>query len=188
MKEFPIIPFRSLAAMERWMEKYHATKDGIWLKMAKKDSGIPSITYDQALDTALCFGWIDGQRKGFDGDFFIQKFTPRRSRSLWSSRNVKKVAALTAAGKMRPAGLAQVEAAKQDGRWQRAYGNYEEMPIPADFIDVLKENSAAKATFDTLRRIDRYMIAFRLTTASTPETRQRRFTRIISLLEKGEFR
>jgi len=188
MKEFSIIPFESAAAMVNWMEDHHATEDGIWLKMAKKDSKIPTVTYDEALDIALCFGWIDGQRKSFNDMFFIQKFTPRRPRSLWSTRNVKKVAVLTATGKMRPAGFAQVEAAKQDGRWERAYGNYEEMPIPNDFLHALEKNMAAKATFNTLKKIDRYMIAFRLTTASKPETRQRRFDRILAMLEKGEFR
>ena len=187
MKEFPIISFEPAVAMKRWMKSYHASEDGIWLKIAKKASGIPTVTYDEALDIALCFGWIDGQRKGFDEDFFIQKFTPRRSRSLWSTRNVKKVAALTAAGKMHPAGLAQVEAAKRDGRWERAYGNYEEMPIPADFIDALNQSPSANATFDTLKKQERYIIAFRLTAARKPETRQRRFMKILAMLEKGEF-
>lgn len=188
MKDFPVIPFSSVEAMQAWMQDNHAATNGIWLKIAKKDSGIPTVTYDQALDTALCFGWIDGQRKSFDADYFIQKFTPRRPRSLWSLRNVKKVAVLTAAGLMRPAGLAQVKAAQEDGRWERAYGNYDEMPVPADFLDALKKNPAAQATFDSLKKLDRYMIAFRLTTASKPETRQRRFVKMLSLLEKGEFR
>lgn len=188
MKEFPIIPFDSATTMEKWLEKYHATENGIWLKMAKKSSGIPSVTYDEALDTALCFGWIDGQRKTYDDNYFIQKFTPRRPRSLWSTRNVRKVASLTAAGRMRPAGLAQVEAAKQDGRWERAYGNYEEMPVPADFLSALEKNPAAKATFGALKKLDRYLIAFRLTTAVKTETRQRRFNNMLTMLEKGEFR
>src|SRR5688572_23885627 len=168
MKELPIIPFSTGTEMERWLEAHHATQDGIWLKIAKKHSGIPTVTHDEALDIALCFGWIDGQRKTFDGDFFIQKFTPRRPRSLWSTRNVRKVANLTTAGQMRPAGLAQVEAAKQDGRWERAYGNYEEMSVPADFLEALEKNPAAQATFSSLKKLDRYLIAFRLTTASKP--------------------
>ena len=188
MKEFPVIPFGTAAAMEQWLEVYHATENGIWLKMAKKASGIPTITYDEALDLALCFGWIDGQRKTYDDNFFIQKFTPRRPRSLWSTRNVRKVAALTAAGRMRPSGLAQVERAKQDGRWERAYGNHEEMSIPADFLSALENNPAAKVTFDSLKKGERYQIAFRLTTALKPETRQRRFKRILEMLEKGSFR
>lgn len=188
MKEFPIIPFSTSATMERWLEAHHAIEDGIWLKIAKKHSGIPTVTYDEALDLALCFGWIDGQRKTYDNDFFIQKFTPRRPRSLWSTRNVRKVAELTAAGRIRPAGLAQVEAAKQDGRWDRAYGNLEEMPVPADFLRALKENPAANATFESLKKVNRYQIAFRLTTAIKPETRQRRFAKILAMLEKGSFK
>lgn len=188
MKEFPTIPFASATALEDWMEVHHASENGIWLKFAKKDSGIPTVTYDEALDIALCFGWIDGQRKSFDERYFIQKFTPRRPRSLWSTRNVKKVAALAAEGRMRPAGIAQVEAAKQDGRWARAYGNYEEMPVPVDFIEALEKNPRAKATFDGLKKLEKYMIAFRLTTAHKPETRQRRFDRMLAMLEQGEFR
>lgn len=187
MKEFPVIPFSNAAAMEQWLEVHHATENGIWLKMAKKASGIPTVTYDEALDLALCFGWIDGQRKTYNDDFFIQKFTPRRPRSLWSTRNVRKVAALTAAGRMHPSGLAQVEMAKQDGRWQRAYGNHEEMPVPADFLSALEDNPAAKVTFDSLKKGERYQIAFRLTTALKPETRQRRFAKLLAMLEQGEF-
>ena len=188
MKELPVIPFSTAEAMEQWLEAHNATQDGIWLKIAKKASGIPTVTYDEALDLALCFGWIDGQHKSLDNDFFIQKFTPRRPRSLWSTRNVRKVAALTAAGRMRPAGLAQVEAAKQDGRWARAYGNHEEMPVPADFLAALENNPAANAAFNALKKVDRYQIAFRLTTASKPETRQRRFAKILAMLEQGNFR
>lgn len=188
MKDYPIISFSTVAEMEEWLEAHCATESGIWLKMAKKTSPVPTVTYDQALDVALCFGWIDGQRKTYDDNFFIQKFTPRRARSLWSTRNVRKVAALTAAGRMRPSGLAQVEAAKQDGRWKRAYGNHDEMPVPADFLSALEENPTAKATFNALKKQDRYLIAFRLTTAIKPETRQRRFNKILTMLENGEFR
>ncbi len=188
VKEYPIISFGTATEMEQWLEVHHATTNGIWLKIAKKTSGIPTITYDQALDLALCFGWIDGQRKTYDDSFFIQKFTPRRARSLWSTRNVRKVATLTAAGKMRPSGVAQVDAAKQDGRWRRAYGNHEEMPIPTDFLSALEKNPVAKATFDTLKKGDRYLIAFRLTTALKPETRQRRFEKILGMLNESRFR
>lgn len=188
MKDYPIISFSTVVEMEQWLEAHHATQEGIWLKMAKKASGISTVTYNEALDVALCFGWIDGQRKAYDDNFFIQKFTPRRPRSLWSTRNVGKVAALTAAGRMRPSGLAQVKAAKQDGRWDRAYGNHEEMPIPADFLFALEDNPPAKATFDSLKKGERYLIAFRLTTALKPETRQRRFAKLLAMLEKGDFR
>lgn len=188
MSDIPVIAFNTAAAMEEWLALHHTDQDGIWLQIAKKHSGISSVTYDEALDIALCFGWIDGQRKTYDENFFIQRFTPRRPRSLWSTRNVKKIAALTKAGRMRPSGLAQVEAAKLDGRWGRAYGNHEEMPVPADFLSALENNLAAKTTFDSLKKTERYQIAFRLTTAIRPETRQRRFKNILSMLKEGKFR
>lgn len=188
MSDIPIISFKTATAMELWLQENHTNQEGIWLKMAKKHSGISTVTYDEALDIALCFGWIDGQRKAYDDQFFIQRFTPRRPRSLWSLRNVKKIADLTAAGRMQPSGAAQVETAKLDGRWERAYGNHEEMPVPADFLLALESNPAAKATFDSLKKTDRYQIAFRLTTAIKPETRQRRFSKIMAMLETGNFR
>jgi uncharacterized protein YdeI (YjbR/CyaY-like superfamily) len=118
--DLPIVPFESAAAWERWLSVHHAQPDGLWVKIAKKASGVPSVTYDEALDVALCYGWIDGQRKAYDAVFFIQRFTPRRRRSQWSKRNVDKIAQLAAAGRMQPAGLAEVEAAQRDGRWQAA--------------------------------------------------------------------
>lgn len=120
MAELPILPFESAEAWERWLAEHHTQTDGLWVKIAKKASGVPSVSYDEALDAALCYGWIDGQRKAFDATHYIQRFTPRRRRSQWSKRNVDKIAALTAAGRMQPAGLAQVEAAKRDGRWEAA--------------------------------------------------------------------
>jgi len=118
--ELPILPFASAALWEQWLSRHHAQPDGVWLKIGKKVSGVASVTYDEALDVALCYGWIDGQRKSFDSTFFLQRFTPRRRRSIWSKRNVDRVANLTAAGKMQPSGLAEVEAAKEDGRWEAA--------------------------------------------------------------------
>jgi uncharacterized protein YdeI (YjbR/CyaY-like superfamily) len=120
MAELPILPFESAAAWEQWLSEHHSQPDGLWVKIAKKASGVPSVTYDEALDVALCYGWIDGQRKAYDATHYIQRFTPRRRRSIWSKRNVNKVAELTAAGRMQPAGLAEVEAAQRDGRWQAA--------------------------------------------------------------------
>ncbi|HLA80189.1 MAG TPA: hypothetical protein VJP78_00975 [Thermoleophilia bacterium] len=114
------MPFASAALWEQWLSRHHAQPDGVWLKIGKKVSGVASVTYDEALDVALCYGWIDGQRKSFDSTFFLQRFTPRRRRSIWSKRNVDRVANLTAAGKMQPSGLAEVEAAKEDGRWEAA--------------------------------------------------------------------
>jgi uncharacterized protein YdeI (YjbR/CyaY-like superfamily) len=130
-KEMPIVPFASASLWEQWLAENHAQPDGIWLKIAKKASGIESVTYDQALDVALCHGWIDGQRRAYDNEHFIQRLTPRRPRSQWSQRNIQKVAALTAAGRMQPAGLAQVEAAKRDGRWDAAREQAESVELPA---------------------------------------------------------
>jgi uncharacterized protein YdeI (YjbR/CyaY-like superfamily) len=118
--DLPIIPFESAAAWERWLSEHHPQLDGLWLKIAKKASGVPSVTYEEALDVALCYGWIDGQRRALDDVSFLQRFTPRRRRSIWSKRNVNRVVALTAAGRMQPSGLAQAEAAQRDGRWQAA--------------------------------------------------------------------
>ena len=130
MGDLPIVRSASAAAWEEWLAAHHTQPDGVWLKIAKKASGIPSVTYDEALDVALCYGWIDGTRRAYDDTHFIQRFTPRRPRSQWSVRNIEKVAALTAAGRMQPAGLAQVEAAKKDGRWDDAYAEYHR-PTPA---------------------------------------------------------
>jgi uncharacterized protein YdeI (YjbR/CyaY-like superfamily) len=155
----------------------------VWLKIAKKGSGIASVTYDEALDVALCYGWIDGQKKTFDNDHFLQKFTPRRSKSLWSKRNINKVAELTAANRMQPAGLAEVEAAKQDGRWEAAYDSAKNMTLPADFLKALAESEQAQATFNTLNQTNLYAIAWRLQTARSPETRKRRLETILAMLE-----
>lgn len=119
-KELPILPFASVSLWEQWLFEHHAQPDGLWLKISKKASGIASVTYDEALEVALCYGWIDGQRKAFDGAFYLQRFTPRRPRSQWSKSNINRVATLTTAGRMQTSGLAQVEAAKQDGRWEAA--------------------------------------------------------------------
>lgn len=185
-KEFPILPFATAASWEQWLSESHARCDGVWIKMAKKASGIASITYDEALDVALCYGWIDGQRKAADDTYFLQKFTPRRPRSLWSQRNVGKVAALLAAGRMQPAGLAEVAAAKADGRWDAAYASPQHMVVPDDFLRALGETGRARATFDTLSRSEVYAIAWRLATAKMPETRQRRFDTLLAMLERGE--
>jgi uncharacterized protein YdeI (YjbR/CyaY-like superfamily) len=184
----PTLPFASVAVFERWLSKHHAQFGGVWIKMAKKDSGIPSITHDQALDVALCYGWIDGQRNAFDGEYFLQKFTPRRPKSLWSKRNIEKVAALTASGRMQPAGLAEVEAAQRDGRWAAAYDSQKNMVMPEDFLKALKQNKPAQAMFNTLSKSNVYAIALRLATAKKPETRQRRFGTLLAMLERGEFK
>ncbi|MFN8512243.1 MAG: YdeI/OmpD-associated family protein [Chloroflexia bacterium] len=185
-KEYPNLPFASASVWEEWLAEHHAAADGVWIMVAKKASGIASVTHDEALDVALCYGWIDGQGKTFDDTYYLQKFTPRRPKSLWSKRNIEKVTALTAAGKMQPAGLAEVEAAKRDGRWDAAYDSPKNMVIPEDFMQALGENEQALAFFNTLNQANKYAIGWRLQTAKKPETRQRRFDALLAMLERGE--
>ncbi|MFN8541788.1 MAG: YdeI/OmpD-associated family protein [Thermomicrobiales bacterium] len=185
-KEYPNLPFASASVWEEWLAEHHAAADGVWIMVAKKASGIASVTHDEALDVALCYGWIDGQGKTFDDTYYLQKFTPRRPKSLWSKRNIEKVTALTAAGKMQPAGLAEVEAAKRDGRWDAAYDSPKNMVVPDDFMQALGENEQALAFFNTLNQANKYAIAWRLQTAKKPETRQRRFDALLAMLERGE--
>jgi uncharacterized protein YdeI (YjbR/CyaY-like superfamily) len=185
-KELPTLPFASVAAWEQWLAEHHAQADGVWIKMARKATGIDSVTHDEALDVALCYGWIDGQRNSLDDTHFLQKFTPRRPQSLWSKRNIEKVGALTAAGRMQPKGLAEVEAAQRDGRWDAAYASSKEMVVPEDFLRALAERPEAQAYFNTLNRANTYAIAWRLATAKKPETRQRRFDALLAMLERGE--
>jgi len=187
-KELPILPFASVPLWEQWLFEHHTQVDGVWIKMAKKASGLASVTHDEALDVALCYGWIDGQRDTYDSRFFLQKFTPRRPKSLWSKRNTTKVAELTAEGRMQPAGLAEVEAAKQDGRWEAAYASSKQMVVPEDFLKALEHNKHAQAFFATLSKSNVYAIAWRLETAKQPKTRQRRFDALLAMLERGEFR
>ena len=184
--ELQIIPFESASIWEQWLLQNHGDERGIWMQLAKKASGIVTVTYDEALDVALCYGWIDGQRKSQDNDFFLQRFTPRRSKSLWSKRNVAKVLNLIEANRMQPAGLAEVEAARQDGRWQAAYDSSKDMVIPEDFLLALQPNEKAAAFFATLNKTNLYAIAWRLHTAKTPETRSRRLGALLEMLENGE--
>lgn len=185
-KALPVLPFASVQLLEQWLSTHYQT-DGVWIQIAKKVTGIPSVTYEEALDVALCYGWIDGQKNGYDANYYLQKFTPRRPKSLWSKRNIAKVAKLTAEGKMQPSGLAEAAAAQQDGRWEAAYASPKNMVFPEDFLKALETNKKAQTYFDTLSKSDVYAIAFRLATAQKPETRQRRFDRILAMLERGEF-
>ncbi|KAM0406600.1 hypothetical protein ACHAPZ_003368 [Fusarium culmorum] len=163
-------------------DNYLTNLSGLWLKIAKKSSPVPSITYDQALDTALCHGWIDGQRKALDETHFIQRFTPRRKGSLWSQRNVKKVATLIAEGKMKPAGQAEIDAAREDGRWERAYSSSSNASVPDDFQKALDENKAAGDFFAGLGKTKKYAFIQRLETAKKPETRTKRIEQFVTLL------
>jgi len=183
--DLPIEHFADPAAWERWLER-HPQSSGVWLKIAKKDTGIPSVTYPEALDVALCHGWIDGQKKGFDAQFFLQRFTPRRSRSTWSKINVAKIDTLSAAGRMRPAGLREVEAAKADGRWDAAYDGARSMDVPPELAKALAGNRKAKAFFDTLDKTNRYAVCWRVQTAVRPETKQARVEKLVAMLARGE--
>ncbi len=184
--EQPIVPFASAAALRRWLKANHARHQGIWLKFAKKDSGIPSITYAQAVEEALCYGWIDGQAKKFDADHWLQRFTKRGPRSVWSKINIGHIERLTKEGRMQAAGLAAVDAAKADGRWEQAYHPSSTAEVPADFIAAVGRNAKAKAFYESLNKANRYAIYFRLTTAKKPETRERRFQQLLEMMKRGE--
>jgi uncharacterized protein YdeI (YjbR/CyaY-like superfamily) len=181
-----VIAFESDADWEAWLEEHHATADGVWVKIAKKGTGIPTVAYPEVLDTALCFGWIDGQRKALDDQYFLQRFTPRRARSRWSQINRDKVEALSKAGRMRPPGIAEVERAKADGRWDAAYASVRTMEVPADLQRELDARPRAAAFFATLNSQNRYSILYRLHDAKRPETRARRLEKFVAMLEAGE--
>ncbi len=184
--DLPVLPFASAAAFEAWLEAEHGSAPGGWIKMAKKTSGIPSVTWAEAVPVALCFGWIDGQRRGLDATWFLQRFTPRKPRSRWSKINTEHVARLTAAGRMRPAGLAQVEAARADGRWDDAYDGQRTAAPPPDLQAALDANPQAAAFFATLRGANRYAVVYRVQDAKRPETRARRIERFVAMLARGE--
>jgi uncharacterized protein YdeI (YjbR/CyaY-like superfamily) len=184
--ELPIITFESPEAWENWLAENHARPNGVWLRLFKKYTGKPTISYEEALDVALCFGWIDGQGRGYDEQSHLQKFTPRRPRSVWSKLNTQRVERLIREGRMRPAGLAQVEEAKRDGRWERAYAPPSAAEIPEDFLAELNKRPNARAFFDTLNKRNTYPIAYRLHNAKKPETRKRRMGEILAMLERGE--
>lgn len=181
-----ILGFKSSADFRSWLKINGDNCDGLWLRFFKKDSDKATITYDEALDEALCFGWIDGQVKSLDAISWIHKFAPRRARSGWSKRNTEHVERLSKAGLMMPAGLAQVEAAKADGRWQAAYDSPGNAAPPADFLKALGKDKKAKAFFETLNKANVYAIVYRLQTAKKPETRARRMETILAMLGRGE--
>jgi uncharacterized protein YdeI (YjbR/CyaY-like superfamily) len=184
--EYPTLLFDDQAAWEAWLDENHATARGIWLRMAKAASGVRTVTIAEALDAALCYGWIDGQRKAADADTYLQKFTPRGKKSLWSKRNREHVERLTASGAMRPAGVAAVEAARADGRWDRAYDAASTAEVPPDLRAALDADAAANAFFETLNRTRRFTILFRIQTAVKPETRARRIAELVAMLARGE--
>ena len=184
--EIPILPFESKKKFAEWLAKNHDKSAGVWLKIAKKATGISTVTYAEALDVALCYGWIDGQKGSFDEQYFLQKFTPRRPKSIWSKINVEKVEGLIASGEMKPAGLKAVEAAKQDGRWAAAYASQKNIEVPQDFLSALNKNKKAKAFFETLTGAKRYSFLFRIEMAKKAETREKRIRQFVEMLGQGE--
>lgn len=186
MPEQPVIAFATAAKFRRWLTRHYADHPGVWIQIAKKASGIPSVTYAEALDEALCLGWIDGQKKAFDERTFLQKFTRRGKRSIWSKINVGHVARLEKEGRMKPAGIAAVDAAKADGRWDAAYHSSKTAEMPEDFLNALAQEPGAKAFFETLNKAQRYGFFFRITTARKIETRSKRIADLVGMLKRGE--
>ena len=184
--ELPILAFESPDAWAIWLEEHHAVSKGVWLKLAKKGSGIASVTYAEALEVALCHGWIDGQKRSHDASAWLQKFTPRGKKSIWSKVNRDKALELIRSGRMQPAGLEEVERAQRDGRWEAAYDSQSNATVPSDLEEALDRSPKAKAFFATLDSTNRYAILFRLHTAKKVETRARRLEQFIQMLERGE--
>jgi uncharacterized protein YdeI (YjbR/CyaY-like superfamily) len=184
--ELPIATFASARAFAAWLAKHHASSTGVWLKLAKKSAGTPSVTYAEAVEAALTFGWIDGQKRAHDDDWWLQKFTPRGKKSGWSKINCDKAEALIAAGKMKPAGLAEVDRARSDGRWSQAYDSPRTSTVPDDLTRALAANKRAAAFFDTIDAANRYAILYRVQTAKKPETRADRIAKLVAMLARRE--
>jgi uncharacterized protein YdeI (YjbR/CyaY-like superfamily) len=182
----PVLPFASADAWEAWLDDNHADADGVWIKIAKQASGLESVRYPEVLESALCFGWIDGRRDPLDERFFLQRYTRRRARSRWSQVNREKAERLIAAGRMRPAGLEEVERARSDGRWEAAYASPGRIGVPDDLQRELDARPEAQAFFATLTSQNRYAILYRLHDAKRPETRARRLATFVAMLEAGE--
>jgi uncharacterized protein YdeI (YjbR/CyaY-like superfamily) len=181
-----VLEFRTPRDWEKWLDKNYPNPDGVWLRIAKKGSKSPTVSYAEALNVALCYGWIDAQKRAESESSWLQRFMPRRSRSIWSKINREKALALIDGGKMKPAGLSEVTRAQQDGRWDAAYDSPKTATVPADFQKALDESRAAREFFKTLSAANRYAILWRLQTAKRPETRARRIENFIQMLEKGE--
>lgn len=184
--DLPELSFADAHEWERWLELEHGRAPGVWMRIAKKGAETATVQYPQALEVALCWGWIDGQKKSIDAHWWKQKFTPRAKRSIWSQVNRDKVQALIAAGRMRPAGLAEIERAKADGRWDAAYASQGKVEVPPDLQAALDADPRAKAFFATLDGTNRYAILFRTHTAKRPETRAKRIAQFVEMLARGE--
>jgi uncharacterized protein YdeI (YjbR/CyaY-like superfamily) len=186
LNTLPTIEFKTAEAFETWLEKNHDSSNGLWLRIFKKDSGKKTISYAEALDEALCYGWIDGQKKAYDEQAWLQKFGPRKPKSMWSKINVGHVERLINESRMRPAGLKAIEKAKEEGSWEKAYDSPGKMSIPEDFLKELGKNKKAEAFFKTLNKTNLFSIGFRLQTAKKQETREKRMKEIIERMAKGE--
>ncbi len=184
--DIPMMLFKSQEAWATWLSKNHAKSSGVWLQIAKKTGDLKSVSYAEALEAALCYGWIDGQKKALDESAWLQKFSPRGSRSIWSKINRQKAEELIASGRMQPAGLAAIEKAKRSGQWEAAYDSQRTVGVPADLQAALDQNAKAKAFFATLDSANRYAILFRLQTAKKAETRARRLEQFVRMLENHE--
>ncbi|HET9030973.1 MAG TPA: YdeI/OmpD-associated family protein [Candidatus Aquilonibacter sp.] len=178
--------FETAAEWRKWLLEHHADRTGVWIRIFKKGLDARTVTYAEALDEALCFGWIDGQKKAYDETSWLQKFTPRRPKSMWSKRNREHVARLIEEQRMTPAGLAAVESARKDGRWDDAYDAPSTMDVPDDFLNELKKDPRAYAFFKTLNRANTYAIAWRLQTARKPQTRARRMEALLAMMRQGK--
>lgn len=184
-KAYSIKAFASPEKWNNWLLKNHTIKEGVWLRIYKKDSKVKTVTYAEAVDEALCFGWIDGLKKSYDEKSWIQKFTPRRSKSLWSKKNTEHIERFIKEGRMHAAGMKEVEAAKNDGRWEKAYDSASNMEIPEDFLKELKKNKKAFEFFKTLNKANTYAIGWRLQTAKKQETRRKRMKMLIEMLSEN---
>ena len=184
--ELATLHFKSQKEWEAWLERNHATAPGVWMKLAKKGSGIASVTYMEAVDVALCYGWIDSQSRSLDDRQYVQRFTPRRAKSPWSKINRAKAEEFIAQGRMRPAGMREVEAAQADGRWESAYDGQLTIGVPPDLTKLLDKNPKAKKFFATLDSRNRYAVLHRIQQAKKPETRSRRIEKFVAMLNEGK--
>ena len=183
--DYPIKQFESQKELEKWVET-NSDSDGVWLKFAKKGSGETTVNYAEAIESALCYGWIDSQVKTFDKKFYLQKFTPRRAKSVWSKINVERVEALIKEGRMKPAGLAQVQAAKADGRWDNAYSGQATAEMPQDFKSALAKNPKAASFYENLSNANKYAFTWRLQNVKRPETRAANIEKYVKMLAAGK--
>jgi uncharacterized protein YdeI (YjbR/CyaY-like superfamily) len=183
--DLPVLGFPDQAALEEWLEAESATAPGLYVKLAKKGAGVPSVSYAELVESCLCFGWIDGRSNRLDDDFYLQRITPRRARSVWSQKNVDMVETLTLAGRMRPGGLAAVDAARADGRWERAYAGSATITVPDDLAAALAAEPAARKEFDALDGANRYAVLWRVHTAASDATRAKRIAALVQMLAEG---